>query len=244
MAYKRHCILTFTQNARVAAARHMRFDYVFLDRPRPTTGAISREARAQRDEYAPAHAIHCTQLVESVHRICGSRTELSGLTNAKVKTFQVTCERKRLEPADMQRTCCGNDHCGCQRCGRVLQVGSKPAPPFRHAGRDATIWWHGKLTPILHDMPVARCCSTSSSAASTTATHTACDHHCRGSAPSPAAAAIRKFRPGTTTRGHHGRAASISPLREENDLHGSICEKIGPGQCVTALTRISRISKH
>ena len=128
----------------------------------------------------------------------------------------------------MQRTCCGNDHCGCQRCGRVLQVGSKPAPPFRHAGRDATIWWYGKLTPILHDMPVERCCSTSSGAASTTATHTACDHHCCGSAPSPAAAAIRKFRPGTTTRGHHSRAASISPLREENDLHGSICEKIGP----------------
>ena len=128
----------------------------------------------------------------------------------------------------MQRTCCGNDHCGCQRCGRVLQVGSKPAPPFRHTGRDATIWWHGKLTPILHDMPVERCCSTSSGAASTTATHTACDHHCCGSAPSPAAAAIRKFRPGTTTRGHHSRAASISPLREENDLHGSICEIIGP----------------
>ena len=128
----------------------------------------------------------------------------------------------------MQRTCCGNDHCGCQRCGRVLQVGSKPAPPFRHTGRDATIWWHGKLTPILHDMPVERCCSTSSGAASTTATHTACNHHCCGSAPSPAAAAIRKFRPGTTTRGHHSRAASISPLREENDLHGSICEIIGP----------------
>ena len=80
----------------------------------------------------------------------------------------------------------------------------------------------------LHDVPDVRCCSTSSSAASTTATHTACDHHCCGSAPSPAAAAIRKFRPGTTTRGHHSRAASISPLREENDLHGSICEKIGP----------------
>ena len=79
----------------------------------------------------------------------------------------------RLEPADMQRTCCGNDHCGCQRCARVLQVGSKPAPPFRHAGRDATIWWHGKLTQILDDMPVERCCSTSSGAASTTATHTA-----------------------------------------------------------------------
>ena len=73
-------------------------------------------------------------------------------------------------------------------------------------------------------------------AASTTATHTACDHHCCGSAPSPAAAAIRKFRPGTTTRGHHSRAASISPLREENDLHGSICKKSVQGQGVTALT--------
>ena len=136
----------------------------------------------------------------------------------------------------MQRTCCGNDHCGCKRCGRVLQVGSKPAPPFRHTGRDATIWWHGKLTPILHDMPDERCCSTSSGAASTTATHTACDHHRCGSAPSPAAAAIRKCRPGTTTRGHHSRAASISPLREGMTSTVLSVKKSVQGQGVTALS--------
>ena len=99
MAYKRHCILTFTQIARVAAARHMRFDYVFLDRPRPMTGAISREARAQRDEYAPSHP-H----MRSIARSSSYVESISPSKQKELSSFAACCALMRSALRRLQRS--------------------------------------------------------------------------------------------------------------------------------------------